>query len=126
MFGFDSKVFFGIPYQKKGEKQKTKKDKPKMLKNKKTHCVFCFFDILIDHIQNKTKQCFLFNFKTKNLGNTKKNNLLSQNQAFSQKFCFLFFLVLLEFVLKVSRFCLLFSMWPKTRMVVGIIGCMTG
>ena len=25
-----------------------------MLKNKKAHCVFCFFDILIDHIQNKT------------------------------------------------------------------------
>ena len=70
---------------------------------------------------NEKQNNVFSNFKTKNLGNTKKNNLLSQKQAL-----FFVFLVLLEFVLKVSRFCLLFSMWPKTRMVVGIIGCMTG
>ena len=58
-----------------------------------------FFDTLIDRNPSKNKtQCVFcfFHFKTKKTRENKKNNLLSQDQTFSQKcflFCLSFFLV---------------------------------
>ena len=70
--------------------------KPKMLKNQKQPWVFCFFwDLVWSYPFKSGKKVFfclsISKPKNKKLGQTNKNNLLSQNQTFSQKFCFFWF-----------------------------------
>ena len=75
---------------------------------------------------NEKQNNVFFQFQNKKPREHQKKQSFESKPSILSKVLFFVFLVLLEFVLKVSRFCLLFSMWPKTRMVVGIIGCMTG
>ena len=91
-------IFFAS-YKAKPKKT-CRKPKPKMMKHQKNIVfVFCFFEILIDHIHsNKQKNTsfLFFHFKTKKPRENQKSNLLSQNQTLSHMF-FLCFFGLLEF-----------------------------
>ena len=86
------------------------KTKPKMLKNTKNlDCLLWDLDWSYPLKKQKPKFFLFFHFRTKtkakNPGKTKNNNLLSQNQTFSQQFIlfwfclsFLFFPVLFAFL----------------------------
>ena len=86
-------IFFAS-YKAKPKKT-CRKPKPKMMKHQKNIVfVFCFFEILIDHIHsNKQKNTsfLFFHFKTKKPRENQKSNLLSQNQTLSHMFFLCFF-----------------------------------